>query len=137
MQRNPSSRRSLGRVVLEYSSFRLGYNFSSCWYSVFSTDFLISSPWRIFHIIYAYFADHSPPFVDYAGHYLSVCPIRRPPQSFVSCGNQDSTIQGSSPHKCGQRVWWGAINVVAINIPPITSGLTLSLKLFPHSVAPL
>ena len=49
-------------------------------------------PGRISHIIYAYFADLGPPFVDYASHYLSACPIRRPPQFSVSCGNQDSTV---------------------------------------------
>ena len=39
-------------------------------------------------------------------------------------------------HKYDQRVWWDAINVVAATIPPTTSGLTPSLKLFLHSVAP-
>ena len=73
---------------------------------VFSLQvFPIPNPWRISHIIYVHFADHSPPFIDYAGHYLSAYPIRHPPQSSVSCGNQDSTVQGSSPHKCNQRVW--------------------------------
>ena len=82
------------------------------------------------------FSNLDPPFVDYAGHYSSVCPIKRPPKSSVSCGNQDSTVQESSPHKCGQGVWWGALNVVAATIPPITSRLTPSLKLFLYSVAP-
>ena len=62
------------------------------------------NPWRISHIIYAHFADPSPPFVYYASHYSSACPIRRLSQSSVSCSNQDSTVQGSSPHKYGQRV---------------------------------
>lgn len=93
-------------------------------------------PRRISYIIYPLLADLGPPFVDYAGHYSSVCPIGRLPKSSMSCGNQDSTVQGSSPHKCGQGVWWDALNVVAATIPPITSGLTPSLKLFLYSVAP-
>ena len=121
---------NLRRVVFKYISFRLLYNFSSCCYSVFSTDSSISHPWRISHIIYPLLTDLGPLFVDYKGHYSSACPIRRPSQSFVSCGNQDSIVQRSSPHKCGQRVWWGTINVVVTTIPPITSRLTSSLKLF-------
>ena len=54
----------------------------------------------------------------------------------MSCSNQDSIIQGSFPHKYGQGIWWGALNVVATTIPPITSGLASSLKLFLYSVAP-
>ena len=50
-------------------------------------------PCRIFHIIYPILANLDPPFVDYAGHNSSACPIRRPPQSSVSYGNQDSTVQ--------------------------------------------
>ena len=99
------------------------------------TNFPIPHPWRISYIIYAHFTDPGSSFVDYTDHYLSVYPIRRPLQSFVSCGNQDSTIQGSSAHKCDQRIWWGAINVVTVTIPPIMSGLTPSLKLFLYSAA--
>ena len=93
-------------------------------------------PCRIFHIIYPILANPDPPFVDYAGHNSSACPIRRPPQSSVSYGNQDSTVQEFFSYKYDQRVWWDAINVVAATIPPTTSGLTPSLKLFLHSVAP-
>ena len=75
------------RVVLEYISFKLGYNFVSCCYSVFSIDFPIPHPWRIPHIIYPFLANLDPPFVDYVGHYSNACPIRRPPQSSVSCDN--------------------------------------------------
>ena len=48
----------------------------------------------------------------------------------MSCGGQGSTVQGSFPHKCNQEVWWDALNVKAATIPPVTSGLTPSLKLF-------
>ncbi|XP_050241127.1 probable pectinesterase/pectinesterase inhibitor 51 [Quercus robur] len=73
---------------------------------------------------------------DGIGHYSSVCPIKHHPKSSVSYSNQDSTVQGYSPHKCGQGVWWGALNVMAVTIPPITLGLTSSLKLFLYDVAP-
>ena len=52
----------------------------------------------------ASFSHLVPPFVDHTGHYSSVCPIKCPPKSSVSYGNQDSTVQGSSPHKYGQGV---------------------------------
>ena len=78
-----------------------------------------------------------PPFVDYEGHYSNGCfIIRRPPKSSLSCNNQDSIVQRSSLHKCSWGVWWGALNMVVATIPPITSGLTPSLKLFLYSVAP-
>ena len=64
--------------------------------TVFSLQVFFRSPSLEDH-----FADPSPPFVDYAGHYLRVCPIRHHSQSSVSCGNQDSIVQGFSPHKCG------------------------------------
>ena len=84
-----------------------------------------------FLIIQPFSLDLGLPLVDRAGHWI----IRRPSKSFVSCGNQDNAVQGSSPHKCGQGVWWGALNIGASTIPPITSGLTPSLKLFLYSVA--
>ena len=89
----------------------------------------------IFFIIQPLLANLGFLLVDHEGHYSSTCPIIRPPKSFVSCSNQDSTVQGSSPHKCGQRVQWGVLNVVATTIPPVTLGLNPSLKLFLYSVA--
>ena len=127
-------RRSPRRVVLEYSSFRLRYNFISYCYSVFSTDFLIPSPWRVSYIIQLPLDDLGPPFVDRPGHYLSTCPIRHLPKPFVSCGSQDSTVQGFSLHKCKQEVWWDALNVVAATIPSVISGLTPSPKLFLYNM---
>ena len=99
-------------------------------------DAPLPSSWRISHIIQPLLVDLGSPFVDYASHYSSTCLIRRPPKFSMSYGNQDSTVQGSSPHKSGQVVWWGALNVVAATIPPITSGLTPSLKHFLYSVVP-
>ena len=48
--------------------------------------------WKVSYIINPLFVDLDPPFVDYAGRYLSACPICHIPQPFVSCSNQGSTI---------------------------------------------
>ena len=96
---------SLRRVILEYILLKLDYNFNSWYYNIspIFSDENASIPWRISHTMYnLLFSDLDPPFVDYAGHYSSVCPIKRPPKSSVSCGNQDSTVQESSLHKCGR-----------------------------------
>ena len=92
--------------------------------------------WWISHIIWPLLANLGPLFIDHAGHYSSACPISRHPKSFVSYGNQGSTVQGSFPHKYDQGVWWGALNVVAATIPLITLGLIPSLKFFLYSMAP-
>ena len=61
-----------------------------------------------------------------------LCSIRQLPKPLVSCGGQGSIVQGSSPHKCSQEVWWDALNVGAATIPSVMSGLTPSSKLFLH-----
>ena len=71
----------------------------------------------IFFIIQPISIDLGFPFVDRAGHYSSAYPIRRPPKSFVSCGNQDSTVQGSSPHKYCQKSSCSAFNTVVTAFP--------------------
>ena len=115
-------------------SFKLGCNFSSCCYSVFSTDFPILSPWRVSYIIQLLLDDLDPQFVNRSGHYLSACPIRHLPKPLVNCGNQNSTVQAFSPHKCSQEVWWDALNVVTSAILLVMSGLIPSSKLFFYSV---
>ena len=77
--------------------------------------------------------DLGPPFVDRLGRHLRVCPIRHLPKPFMSYGSQGSTIQGFSPHKCSQEIWWDALYVGATTIPSVMSGLTPSLKLFLNS----
>ena len=77
--------------------------------------------------------DFGPSFVDRLGHYLSACPIRHLPKPLVSWDSQDSTVQGSSPHKSNHEVWCDALNVVVATIPSIMSRLT-SPKLFLYSI---
>ena len=66
--------------------------------TVFSPLFLVPSLWGLLYIIQA-FPDHLDfTLVDHLSPHLSTYPIRHPFQSFVSCGSQGNTVQGSSPH---------------------------------------
>ena len=121
-----------------YIYFKLGYNFSSCCYNVFSIDFPIpfpSSPWRISYIIQLPLDNLGSQFVDHQGHYLSACPIKNLPKPVVSCDSQGNTVQKFSSHKCNQEVWQDALNVVAATIPSVMSWLTPSPKLFLYSMS--
>ena len=123
-------------MVLIYISFRLGYNFNSGCYSAFSRDFsmILSAGgslalYSLFQLILTFhlLIVHDTTQV----HVPSDAPLR----SFVSYSNQDSTIQESSPHKCGHEVWWGTLNMVAVTIPLVMSGLIPRLKFFLYSEA--
>ena len=50
---------------------------------------------------------------------MSVCPIRHPLWLSMSCGSQGNTIQGFSPHKCGQKSSCSAFNAVVATFPYI------------------
>ena len=52
------------------------------------------------------------PLLEYLSH-------QTPPWLSVSCGSQSSTVQGSSPRKCGQRSSCSAFNVVIVAFPKI------------------
>ena len=135
MQRNSSSAKSeKSDSWIYYSKTWLQFQFFmlQCFFYRFSNH-----PPSLEDLLY-YIASFgwSWPSICWLCRYSSVCPIRRPLKSSASCGNQNSTVQGSSSHKCGQGVWWDALNVVAATIPPITLRLTPSLKLFLYSVAP-
>ena len=75
-----------------------------------------------------------PPFTDHVSHYSSACPIKHSLKFFMSYDNQNSTVQESSSHKCGQEVWWDTLNGVAATIHSVMSVLLSSLKLFLYSV---
>ena len=81
--------------------------------------FLILSPERVSYIIQLSLDHLDPALVDYLNPYLSACPIRHPLWLYVSCGSQDSTVQGSSSHKCGQKSSCIAFNVVVAIFPQI------------------
>ena len=43
-------------------------------------------------------------------------------------------LEGSSPHKCSQEVWWDALNMMIATTHSVMSGLTPSLKFFFYSI---
>ena len=60
-----------------------------------------------------------PTLIDHLSPYLNVCPIRHPLWLSVSCGSQDSTVQGSSPYKCDQKSSCSAFNAVTAALSQI------------------
>lgn len=57
--------------------------------------------------------DHlDPTLIDHLSPHLSTCPIRHPLWPTVSRGDQGNTVQGSLPHKCGQKSSCSAFNAV-------------------------
>ena len=95
------------------------YKYDFACYSPFFSLFPISNLWRISYIIQLLFLYLDLTLVDHLSHYLSVCPIRHLLQFSVSCSSQGNTIQGFSPHKCGQKVSCSAFNVMTTAFPQI------------------
>ena len=77
------------------------------------------------YIIYLHLNDLDPPLVGHLSHNLSACPIGHPHRPFVSLGDQGSIIQGTSSHKCCQRVSCKVFNAV----------VTAFLRYFPASIS--
>ena len=50
--------------------------------------------------------------VNHLNLHSSICPIRHLFWLSVSCSGWDYTVQGSSPHKCGQKSCCSALNAV-------------------------
>ena len=100
--------------------------------TVFSFSFLIPSPWKVSYIIQLPLDYLDPTLVDHLNPYLSVCPIRHPFWLSVSYGNQGSTVQGSSPHKCGQKSSCSAFNAMVAAFPQIFLGSHLSRTFMAH-----
>ena len=88
---------------------------------------------KVPYVIYLSLIDLCHPLVDHLGYYLSVCLIRHPLWSFVSWSSQDSTVQGSSPYKCGQKVSYRAFNAVTVAFPKISE---LPSLLYIHNARP-
>ena len=70
--------------------------------------------WKVSHIIQLFMDHLDPTLVDHLSYYLSTCPIRHLLQLSVSCGSQDSTVQRSFPHKCGQKSSCNAFYAVVV-----------------------
>ena len=102
-----------------YKSVETEYKYNLDCYSVLSSIFPIPSSGRVLSIIQSLMDSLHPTLVDHLGCYLSICPIRHPLWSSVSCGCQGSTIQGFSPRKCGQKSSCNAFNVVVVVFPQI------------------
>ena len=86
-----------------------------CFLSVFPIPF----SWGFFHILQL-LSDHlDPTLVDHLTPHLSAHPIKHPFQPSMSCGSQGSTVQRSSPHKCGQKSSCSVFNAVVAAFPQI------------------
>ena len=97
-----------------YKSVETEYKYNLDCYSVLSSVFPIPSSGRVLCIIQSFLDSLHPTLVDHLGCYLSICPIRHPIWSSVSCGCQGSTVQGSSPHKYGQKSSCNAFNAIVV-----------------------
>ena len=95
-----------------YISLKFDYKLSSRLLQYFSLNFSTPFPSGVSYVIYLPLNDLGPLLVSRPSHYLSACPIRHPYRPSVRLGDQGSTIQGSYPHKCSQRVSYRAFNAV-------------------------
>ena len=80
--------------------------------------FLFSIPLSlgVSYIIYLPLNDLGPLLVDHPSHHSSAYPIGHLHRLSVSWSNQGSIVQGSSPHKYGQKVSCRAFNAV-VTVP--------------------
>ena len=102
--------------------FRLCYKFCSRELQYFSFFFFIPSSWRVSYIIQLPLDHPDPTLVDHLSLHLSVCPIRHPLWSSVSCDSQGNTVQGSSPHKYSQKSSCSVFNAVVATFHQIFLG---------------
>ena len=90
----------VGTIVILLLSFPL----------IFSS---IPPPLRESFSLYNLLLDHlDRTLVSHSNLHLSTCPIRYLPWLSVSCSGWDYTVQGSSPHTCGQKSCCSALNAV-------------------------
>ena len=63
--------------------------------------------------LYSFLLDHlDRTLVSHLNLHSSTCPIRHLPWLFVNVSGWDYTVQGSFPHKCGQKSCCSALNAV-------------------------
>ena len=106
-------------VKFQYILIGNSYQINLNCYSAFFSNFQIPYPQRISYIIQFLLNDLDPTLIGHLSRYLSSCPIRHPLWPSVSCDSQDSTVQGSSPHKCNQKVSYRAFNAMTAAFPQI------------------
>ena len=103
--------------ILSYKSITVEYKYNFDCYSI-PFLFFRSLPHGGSLILYSSHLDYlDPTLVDYLRPYLSVYPIRHPLWLSVSRDSQGITIQGFSPHKCGQKNSYSAFIAVVAAFP--------------------
>ena len=98
-------------IIIEFTISK-----SWCYSSPFSLLFPNFS-WSPIHgesfTLYNFLLDHRDrTLVSHLNLHLSTCPIRHLLWLFVNGSGWDYTVQGSSPHKCGQESCCSALNAV-------------------------
>ena len=96
--------------------------------------FLPSPPHGEPFTLYNSLLDHlDRTLVSHSNLHSSTCPIRHLLWFSVSCSGWDYTVQGSSPHKCGQKICCSALNaVVTTFLLDISTFLSSSYTLKVH-----
>ena len=113
-----------------YKSITIGYKYNFDCYNILSL-FFRSLPHEGSLTLYSSLQTIST-LVDHLSPYLSTCPIRHLLWFSVSCDSQDSTVQESSPHKCGQKSSYSAFNAVVATFPQIFFGFLLFCMFIRH-----
>ena len=81
----------------------------------FPTIFLRPLSYGGFFTLYSFLSDHlDRTLVTYLNLHSSACPIRHFLWLSVHGSSGDCTVQGSSPHKCGQKSCYNAFNAVVV-----------------------
>ena len=98
--------------------------------------FLWSPPHGESFTLYNFLLDHlDRTLISHSNLHSSTCSIRHLLWLSVSCSGWDYTLQGSSPHKCGQKSCCSALNaVVTAFLLDISAFLSSSytLEVYPY-----
>ena len=102
----------------------------------FTIFFFSSLSYEGFFTLYNFLLDHlDRTLVHHLNLHSSICLIKYILWLSMNDGGWDYTIQGSSPHKCGQKSWCSAFNaMVAAFFLDISVFLSSSyvLEVYPH-----
>ena len=125
-------RPGLRGLILKYYSQSFAISLDSRLLQCFFLEFPILSSRKVPHIIQILVNHLDPIFIDHLSPYSSAPPIRHPLWLSVSCGSQGSTVQESSPHKCGQKSSCSAFNAMEAAFLQIFLGSLPSRMLMRH-----